>query len=114
MANGRAGAPKGGRVHWFLWNLPRDLKRAYTIRYDYSKHNYAMFRYPNGDERHKPIDIYIVIRTSRECFKITYYRYESNEFEQFSAPTSEKAVAAIMERYERAREEEEKKKNPMQ
>ena len=109
MVNGKAGAPKGGRVHWFLYNLPRELKAAYTIRYNYDKHNYALIRYPNGDERRKPIDLYIIIRTCRQCFRITYYNYERNDFEQFSAATSAEEAEAINARYERAREEETKK-----
>ena len=33
--NKKAGAPKGGRVHWLLWHLTREFKGAYELYYKY-------------------------------------------------------------------------------
>lgn len=38
------GAPKGGRVHWLLWCLPPDFKRAYKLYFNYAYHRYCFYR----------------------------------------------------------------------
>ncbi len=101
MANGRAGAPKGGRVHWLLWNLTSELKRAYVVRFDYENHNYALIRYPERNERRNPIDEFIVIRTSECCWRIMYYHFEQSYFEYVSAKTSNEAVKLMQSIFER-------------
>lgn len=93
MTTGKVGAPLGGRVHWLLWHLGKDFKRAYKLRFDYEYHNYHFTRYA----ARTPIDEYIIIRTSRRCFRCMYFNYENEYFEYFSEKTS-KEMAQHMER----------------
>ena len=90
---GKVGAPPGGRVHWLLWHLSKEFKRAYRLRFDYEYHNYHFARYA----ARTPIDEYIVIRTSRRCFRCMYFNYDNDYFEYFSEPTS-RQLAEHMER----------------
>lgn len=96
---GKVGAPKGGRVHWFLWELPREIAKVYTLRYNYTYHNYALFRFPGKDERKKPIDEFLVIRTSNQCFRVMYYHHERNVFKYFTAKSPKKAGELVAEVY---------------
>lgn len=106
----KVGAPAGGRVHWFLWSLPRAVSKAYTVRYDYEYHNYVLIRYPEGDERRKPIDEFIIIRTSRRCWRVMYYHFENEYFEYFSEETSQAAGEHVERVYERMRTAEERER----
>lgn len=74
------------RVHWFLWNLPTNVKRAYRLYYDYEYHNYLLVRFPFG--KLKPVDLFVIIRTSRRCWRCMYYHFYFNYFEYFSEKTS--------------------------
>lgn len=70
MSN-RVGAPLGGRVHWLLLNLSGNFKVNHTLSYDYKSHCYTFYR--NISQRNKSIiDVYIIIRTSKRCFKLMY------------------------------------------
>lgn len=89
----RVGAPPGGRVHWLLLHLPREFARAYTLRYDYLYHNYHFTRY----DKRTIVDEFIVVRTSRRCFRVMFFSWRYNYFEYFSEKTS-KACAAHMQR----------------
>lgn len=89
----KIGAPEGGRVHWLLWHLSQQFKKTYRLRFDYEYHNYHFTRY----EKQTPIDEFIVIRTSRRCFRCMYYNFGYDYFEYFSEATS-KDMAAHMER----------------
>lgn len=107
MSAGKVGAPPGGRVHWLLLHLGRDFKRAYKLRFDYEYHNYHFTRY----DARTPIDEYIIIRTSRRCFRCMYFNYRNNYFEYFSEQTS-KAMAEHMERlFRKIRRAEEREGN---
>ncbi len=88
MGTGKVGAPLGGRVHWLLWHLSAEFKRAYKLSFDYEYHNYHFVRHEDGNIRKLPIDEYIVIRTSRRCFRCMYFNYNNNYFEYFSEKTS--------------------------
>lgn len=69
MSN-RVGAPLGGRVHWLLLNLSGKFKTKYDVSYNYKTHCYTFYRYV-GMSR-KICDTFIVIRTSKRCFKLMY------------------------------------------
>ena len=84
----RVGAPPGGRVHWFIYNLPNCIKRAYKIKFDYDYHNYYLIRCRRMTLR----DCFTVIRTSRRCWRCTYYNADYDYFEYFSAMTSKDLV----------------------
>lgn len=93
------GAPVGGRVHWLLWCLPKAFKKAYRLRYDYEYHNYHFARY--YERAHSPVDEFIVIRTSKHCFRCMYFNYETSYFEYFSEPTPKAAAEHLEAFYEK-------------
>lgn len=92
---GQTGAPMGGRVHWLLMFLPKDFNRAYRLRFDYEYHNYHFTRYEGRTAR----DEYVVIRTSRDCFRVMYFNFETLYFEYFSEPTASRTADHIEELY---------------
>ena len=69
------GAPKGGRVHWLLWSLPREFKNSYILAYNYDKHNYCFYRLSG----HKLYDIFIISHTSKHYFRMSYFNSETTE-----------------------------------
>ena len=75
----KAGAPKGGRVHWLLWHLPRDFCGAYEIYYDYAKHNYTFARH----DGRKLYDVFIVKQTSTHYWRVMYVNVAKQEYECF-------------------------------
>ena len=79
MANRRPGAPKGGRVHWMLWNLPSDLKGAYELYYDYARHNYLFVRHSGR----KVYDLFVVVQTSKHYWHVTYCNTQKQKYEYF-------------------------------
>lgn len=75
----KVGAPKGGRVHWMLFNLPSEFKGAYRLSYDYVKHNYIFYRM-NGMRLY---DVFIVVQTSRHYWRVMYAHTEKQIYECF-------------------------------
>lgn len=75
----RVGAPKGGRVHWILWNLPSDFKRAYILRFDYPLHRYIFYRLSGT----RLYDFFVVDRTSKRYFRAVYVNVVRNDVEFF-------------------------------
>ena len=62
----KVGAPKGGRVHWLLWNLKAEFKRAYNCSYNYANHNYTFYRMT---EKKQLCDIFIIKQTCESCWR---------------------------------------------
>lgn len=88
MTNKRVGAPLGGRVHWLLLNLRRDFKAAYKVEFNYLTHSYYFFR----KRKRTIVDFFIVIRTSKRCFRVSYHNRITKEFVYFSVNTSRQAA----------------------
>lgn len=105
----KVGAPAGGRVHWLLWNLPPRLSTVYRVHMDYLYHNYLFIR--QLDRRRMPRDLFIVVRTSRKCWRCMYFHFEYNYFEYFSERTSKKLVAHMERVYDKIRKSEERYEN---
>lgn len=99
MNRRKSGAPMGGRVHWLLMFLSKEFKRVHTLRFDYEYHNYHFTRY----DKRTPIDEYIIVRTSRNCFRCTYFNFESTYFEYFSEPTAQLTAEHILRVYNKIR-----------
>lgn len=78
------GAPRGGRVHWLLWHLRRDFKNAYQLQYNYSEHRYMFYRM----QGHSVYDVFIVVRTSKSCWRCMYSNSVFDTLEYFSTQTS--------------------------
>lgn len=75
----KAGAPKGGRVHWLLWNLPAEFKGVYELYYDYARHNYTFCRH-DGRKLH---DVFIVKQTSKHWWRCMYVNVKTQKYECF-------------------------------
>lgn len=75
----KAGAPKGGRVHWLLWHLPSDFKGAYELYYNYAKHSYVFTRHIGR----KVYDVFIVIHTSKHWWRVMYACPQNQKYEHF-------------------------------
>lgn len=80
----KIGAPKGGRVHWLLESLTPDFLRAYNVNYDYLRHRYAFSRFTQNRGKKRIIDVFIVVRTSKRCFRVSYVNYLTNDIQYFS------------------------------
>ena len=82
------GAPKGGRVHWVLWCLRSDVWAKYRVLYRYPDHNYIIYRKSRKQFWHD-FDVFVVVRTSQKCFKVTYVDLLTVTFtlKSFSSPT---------------------------
>ena len=63
------GAPKGGRVHWFLWCLDIRIRKRYVVSYDYATHNYALYR----KNKQKLSSVVLVVRTCDRTFRLMYH-----------------------------------------
>lgn len=75
---------KIGRVHWVLHHLPFDFKNAYNLQYDYALHRYCFYR----NFRYNLLDCFIVVRTSKKCFRAMYYNYKYKYITYFSEKSS--------------------------
>lgn len=75
MSN-RVGAPKGGRVHWLILNLSNQFKSSFICSYHYNKHNYSFYRYIGHSKR--LFDLFVIVRTSKRCFKLVYTNFISS------------------------------------
>lgn len=75
----KVGAPKGGRVHWFLLNLPPYVKKNYWVNYAYPNHDYFLCRRCKqvSMNNFRYMDMYIVKRTSRKCWRLMAFNMET-------------------------------------
>lgn len=95
----RVGAPKGGRVHWFLLNLPCYVTENYRCSFDYEKHAYFLFRRcaQISKGNFAISDFYTIVRTSRRCWRVTAHDMVSKETVYKSAQTSAGAGKIVAE-----------------
>lgn len=106
MSAGKAGAPKGGRVHWLQFELSGEFSLAYHLENNYRYHNYRYSRY----RKRTLIDEFIVVRTSKKCYRVTYYNADFKHFQYFSARTcgecadKMRAIYNVFKLLEQARE----------
>ena len=79
MSKRTVGAPKGGRVHWLLWHLPKEFKGAYKLYYNYAKHNYTFIRY----RKRTVYEVFIVKQTSKHWWRVMYVNVVTQKYECF-------------------------------
>lgn len=79
----RVGAPPGLTVHWLIFELAEDISftRDYKLSYNRRHHNYHFSRY----RKRTVIDEFIVVRTSKRCYRVMYFNADYNHFQYFSA-----------------------------
>lgn len=92
------GAPPGGRVHWLIYNLSAEFKRKYYTNYDYSKHSYLFLRkYDRVSLKSlRRSDMFIVVRTSKKCWRVTAH-YMSTGESCYASFRNSQAVADYLE-----------------
>lgn len=75
----KVGAPKGGRVHWLLINLPLYVKKNYYVNYNYPYHDYCIHRKCKKISTYNfaYMDLYVVKRTSRKCWRLMAFNMET-------------------------------------
>ena len=98
----KAGAPKGGRVHWLILNLPSEFKGKYLLAYQYRFHQYTFYRM-NGRRLH---DCFIVKRTSKKYFRAVYVNVTHNKIEFFGHKKSEVIAEKMVKFYKEDKERE--------
>ncbi len=74
------------RVHWLLWHLPAEFKANYRLIFDYAKHSYFFFRMIGNTKRIR--DLFVVVRTSKHCFRVAYVNTITLDFQAFTLPKS--------------------------
>lgn len=79
MANGKVGAPGGYHDHWLDDELNGLFTRSYKLQVN--KHNYRYARY----KKRTLIDEFLVVRTSKRCYRVIYFNADYNYFYYFSA-----------------------------
>lgn len=72
------------RVHWLLFNLSTEFKGAYSLVYDYSNHKYLFYR----TENRKIYDLFVVVRSSKHCFRVVYANTRTKDIQYFSCRKS--------------------------
>lgn len=75
------GAPPGGTVYWLAFELSGEFLRAYKMDYAPHKHNYRFVRY----NKRTVIDEFLVVRTSKKCYRVIYFNAEHEYYLYFSA-----------------------------
>lgn len=98
MINHRVGAPPGGRVHWLLWALRGEFIHVYQVHYDYLYHNYAFIRY-RPHRYNSVLDMFIVVRSSKKCWRVSYANMEKLIFNAFTCKTYRECASRILEIY---------------
>jgi hypothetical protein len=99
----RVGAPKGGRVHWLVWALRGHFLKDYQCDYNYLYHNYRFVRYAENRVRYV-VDEFLVIRTSKRCWRVMYWNNHKMEFIYFNASTYRECASKILDIYSKHKE----------
>ena len=77
----KVGAPPGGRVHWLSDYLCGEFGKVYKRSYNYKYHNYRFVRY----RKRTMVDEFLIVRTSKKCYRVIYYNDDFKFFLYFSA-----------------------------
>ena len=72
------------RVHWLLHNLETEFKGKYQLIWKYENHSYTFYRMSGK----KLYDVFIVVRTSKRCFRVSYANSRTGEMQTFSCKKS--------------------------
>lgn len=91
----RVGAPPGLTVHWLHSELAGEFTKAYHLDYNNKYHHYRYTRY----RRRTLIDEFIIIRTSKRCYRVMYYNHDYKHFQYFHAENYRDCADKIREIY---------------
>lgn len=109
----RVGAPPGLTVHWLIFGLAEDgeFTRHYKLQLNDKYHHYRFARY----RKRTLIDEFIVIRTSKRCYRVSYFNADYMHFQFFSSENYRDCAAKMIEIFKvfkRLEDSEEFKKIP--
>lgn len=74
----KVGAPGGYVWHFFIYDLPMYIKQNYRILYDKKYNRYFL---ENMNSTIIKRDYFIIIRSSRRCYRVMYFNKEFLAFE---------------------------------
>lgn len=89
------GAPKGMKVHWLMDELNGEFAKAYKLNYNKNNHNYRYARY----RMRTLVDEFIVIRTSKKCYRVMYFNADYNHFIYFTEERYKECAHRMYEIY---------------
>lgn len=96
----RVGAPPGLRAHWLLSELVLvgggTFTKEYHLNYNFDLDNYRFSRY----NKRTLVDEFIVIRSSKRCYRVMYYNADYEHFIYFSAENYRECAARMVKIYQ--------------
>ena len=92
---GRVGAPPGLTVHWLNMELLGEFTKVYRLSYNRRFHHYRYVRY----RKKSVVDEFIIIRTSKRCYRVMYYNDDYKYFQYFSSRNYSDCAKRIKEIY---------------
>lgn len=85
------------RVHWLLFELTPTFKGYYKLLYDYETHSYCFYHnYCNG-RSNRLKEVFIVIRTSKRCYRMMYHNYDTRIFVYRSFSTAHDCASFMLD-----------------
>ena len=92
----RVGSPPGLTVHWLHMELNGDFTKTYYLSYNRKHHNYRYARY----RKRTLIDEFLVVRTSKRCYRVIYFNEDFKFFQYFSCENYRECASKMKEIYE--------------
>lgn len=89
------GAPPGLTVHWLEMELRVPFRKEYKLTYNPNHHYYHYVRY----NKRTLVDEFIVIRTSKRCYRVMYFNADFKYFQYFSAKNYRDCAARMIQLY---------------
>lgn len=100
----KVGAPPGLTVHWLHLELAGEFTKAYQLSFNRKHHNYRYARY----RKRTLIDEFLVVRTSKRCYRVIYFNEDFKFFRYFSAENYRECAERMFDIYEIFKKVEEK------
>lgn len=95
MFNPRVGAPPGLTVHWLFYELVGEFTVNYKLNHNHKFHHYRFTRY----RKRTLIDEFLIVRTSKRCYRVIYYNNDYKFFKYFSARNYKECAEKIKNIY---------------
>lgn len=99
------GAPPGLTVHWLNLELVGEFTKAYRLDYNKRFHHYRYSRY----RKRTLIDEFLIVRTSKKCYRVIYYNNDYKFFKYFSARNFKACAEKIRNIYKTFKDMEDSK-----
>ena len=100
----KVGAPPGLTVHWLHLELSASFKKEYQLTLNRKHHNYRYARY----RKRTLIDEFLVVRTSKRCYRVIYFNEDFKFFRYFSCENYRSCAEKMIEIFKIFKKVEEK------